>query len=198
MQNVTNHAQFFVVSVYPGSLIESFISKFSFPDPSGPSANVAERENSIMRISLPFKGQVSANAVRRHLRDLSYKICPTVQPVFVSRKLEQDFTPNEVKPSFVNQQCIVYHFSCDLCDAYFVGYTTQHLFQCVAGRKYSAISKHLTEADCGSDLLNESCLKVLKKCQSKFDCLVFEMLYIKRLKPNLNVQTDSIRTKLFV
>ena len=40
--------------------------------------------------------------------------------------------------------------------------------------------------------------KVLKKGQSKFDCLVFEMLYIKRLKPNLNVQADSIRAKLFV
>ena len=31
-----------------------------------------------------------------------------------------------------------------------------------------------------------------------FDCLVFEMLYIKKFKPNLNVQADSIRTKLFV
>ena len=27
-------------------------------------------------------------------------------------------------------------------------------------------------------------------------CLVFEMLYIKKFKPNLNVQTDSIRAKL--
>ena len=38
----------------------------------------------------------------------------------------------------------------------------------------------------------------LRKCQGKFDCLVFEMLYIKKFKPNLNVQTDSIREKLFV
>ena len=28
--------------------------------------------------------------------------------------------------------------------------------------------------------------------------LVFEMLFIKRLKPNFNVQADSIRAKLFV
>ena len=38
----------------------------------------------------------------------------------------------------------------------------------------------------------------LRQCQSKFDCLVFEMLFIKKLKPNLNIQTDSIRAKLFV
>ena len=40
--------------------------------------------------------------------------------------------------------------------------------------------------------------KILRKCQGKFDCLVFEMLYIKKFKPKLNVQTDSIRAKHFV
>ena len=45
-----------------------------------------------------------------------------------------------------------------------------------------------------------NCLSSLGYCgnQSKFDCLVFEMLFIKKLKPNLNIQTDSIRAKLFV
>ena len=95
----------------------------------------------------------------------------------------------------MNQQCVVYHFSCDLCDAAYAGYTTRHLFQRVAEHKYSTIGKHLTEAHGGSDLLNESCFKVRKKCHSKFDCLVFEMPYTKRLKPNLNVQADSMRAK---
>ena len=52
--------------------------------------------------------------------------------------------------------------------------------------------------DCNNNLLRESQFTVLRKCQSKFDCLVFEMLFIKKLKPNLNIQTDSIRAKLFV
>ena len=43
-----------------------------------------------------------------------------------------------------------------------------------------------------------NCLKVLKKCQNKFDCLVNEMLLIKQLQPCLNVQSDSIRAKVFV
>ena len=38
--------------------------------------------------------------------------------------------------------------------------------------------------------------EVLKECRNKFDCLVYEMLFI-RLKPHLNVQSDSIRTKVF-
>ena len=38
------------------------------------------------KITLPFKvkDQVAANAVRKQLRDLSHKIGPTLQPVFVS------------------------------------------------------------------------------------------------------------------
>ena len=39
--------------------------------------------------------------------------------------------------------------------------------------------------------------KVLKKCRSKFDCLIYEMLFIKDIKPSLNTQSDSIRAKLF-
>ena len=41
-------------------------------------------------------------------------------------------------------------------------------------------------------------LKVLKKCKNKFDCLVYEMLFTRSLKPNLNVQADSIRAKVFL
>ena len=38
--------------------------------------------------------------------------------------------------------------------------------------------------------------KVLKKCRNKFHCLVYEMLFIRALKPNLNVQSDSIHVKV--
>ena len=39
--------------------------------------------------------------------------------------------------------------------------------------------------------------EVLKKYRNKFDCLVYEMLFIRALKPNLNVQSDSIRARVF-
>jgi len=56
--------------------------------------------SSFVRVILPFKDQTSANAVKRQMRDLSHKIGTTLQPVFTSRKLEQDLkaqgnqTPN--------------------------------------------------------------------------------------------------------
>ena len=141
---------------------------------------------------------MAAKAVWKQLRDLSHKIGPTLQPVFVSKKLGQDLRPKEIKPSIVNKQCVVYQFSCDLCDADYVGYTARHLHQRIAEHKNSAIGRHFLEAHGNNNLLRESQFTVLRKCQSKFDCLVFEMLFIKKLKPNLNIQTDSIRAKLFV
>jgi len=39
---------------------------------------------------------------------------------------------------------------------------------------------------------------VLAKCNNKFDCLIKEMLFIRKLQPNLNVQTDYVRSKVFV
>ena len=66
--------------------------------------------------------------------NLSSKLNVTVQPVFVSRpKLEQQLKRHEIKPPIVNQQCIVYEFKCNLCDAGYVGYTRGHLHERVEG-----------------------------------------------------------------
>ena len=114
---------------YSWSLVDSVISKF---DSRNPSVSIAVRNtdgSNIVRISLPFKDQVSANAVRRQLHVLSHKIGSPLQPVFISKKLEKDIEHKDAKPSTVNQQCVVYHFVRDLCDADYVGYTARHLFQ---------------------------------------------------------------------
>ena len=116
----------------------------------------------------------------------------------MSKKLEQDLKPKEIKPSIVSQQCVVYKFARDLCDADYVGYTARHLHQRIAEHKYSAIGKHLLEVHGDKNLLNEGQFRVLKKCHEKFDCLVYEMLVIKELRPSLSTQSDSISSNLFV
>ena len=140
---------------------------------------------------------MNANAVRKHLRDLSHKIPPTLQPVFVSKKLGQDLKDKEFKPPIVNRQCVVYRFSCDPCDAHCVGYTARHLHQRIAEHKYSASGRHFMEAHGSNHLLKENQFRVLRRYQKKFNRLVFGMTFIKNHKPNLNIQTDCIRAKLF-
>ena len=90
---------------YPVRLINSAINNFLFWNSS---ANTVVRNNddsSTVRISLTFKDQVAANAVRKQLRDLNHKMAL------------------HCSQSIVNQQCVVYLFSCDLCDADYVRYT---------------------------------------------------------------------------
>ena len=90
---------------------------------------------------------------------------------------------------------MVSKFKCDLCDADYVGYTARH--QRSNEHKYSAIGRHLEQHGLFKTDLVDKQFSVLKKRRSKFDCLIFEMLFIKELNPKLNTQKDSIRAKLF-
>ena len=156
------------------------------------------KSDETLRVSLPFKDQVSANMVKRQMRDLSSKIGIDVQQIYTSKKLEQDLKLRGIKPRIVNQHSVVYCFKCDLCDSNYVGYKTRHLFQRIADHRYSAIGRHLRDANGNIDLLNERHFRMLKKCSTKWDCLVYEMLYVRTIRPKLNTQSDTIRAKLFV
>ena len=101
------------------------------------------------------------------------------------------------KPPIVNTRCVVHLFQCDLCDANYVGYTARHLHQRISEHRFLAIGKHLETQHGNNRTQVDHLFKVLKKCNSKFDCLVYEMLYVKDIKPSLNTQGDSIRAKLF-
>ena len=131
--------------------------------------------------------------MRKQLKDLSLKVHTTIQPVFVSRKIEQELSVKETKPPIVNQQCVVYGFQCYLCDAGYVGYTRGHLHNLVKGHKQqsSAIAKHYKN-------MHRTMPESNKKCRNKFDCLVYKMLFMRALKPNLNVQSDFFRAKAFL
>ena len=106
-----------------------------------------------------------------------------MNPVFTSRKLKDEIKIKENKPPLVSQQCVVYKFQCDLCDARYVGYTCQHLYQRIEEHKTSEIAKHIK----GHGV----------SVKSKLECLIYEMLYIRELRPSLNKQCDSVRAKPF-
>ena len=73
------------------------------------------------------------------LSELSKKIgCIDLHPVFTSRKIIDDIKDVEAKPPLINQHDVVFKFSCDLCDTDYVGYTSQHFFQCSTKHKHSS------------------------------------------------------------
>ena len=143
---------------------------------------------------MPYKDQKAANSVRRQLSDLSRKINTEIGPVYTCRKIKDTIKVKEQKPPIVNQQSAVYDFTskCDLCDALIMSAIR------VEEHKGSAIGRHIKEQHGKEPDSIEKNFKILRKCQSKLDSLIFEMLFIRLLKPKLNKQSDSLRAKLFV
>ena len=155
-------------------------------------------ENKTVRIVLPFKDKKSADAVGRQLKYLSSKINVNVRPVYNSPKLGDKLKVGEEKPSLVNRQCVVYKYQCHLCDTENIGYTTRHLHQRIAEHKYSAVGKNLKEEHQAKIPDLDKYFSILRKCQGKLACLIYEMLFIRARKPKLNTQSDSIRAEVFV
>ena len=91
----------------------------------------------------------------------------------------------EDKPPLVSQQCVVYSFQCGLCDAGCVTYSCRHLHQRTEEHKGSAIGNHLREQhDMEPEDIAQN-FRILRKCQNKFDCLIFEMFFYKRIEINV-------------
>ena len=55
--------------------------------------------------------------------DLNNENDSHLRPVFTSKKIADEIKVTEPKPPLVNEQCVVYGYRCDLCDADYVGYT---------------------------------------------------------------------------
>ena len=77
---------------YPDKLVNSTITRFIADKASDrPTSRLPTATNmqDPVRFVLPFKDQASADIVRTQLNDLSQKIHKTMQPVFVSQKINQ-------------------------------------------------------------------------------------------------------------
>ena len=102
---------------YPERLINSTITRF------------IESQNQEQVRDVQASVQRSADTVRRQLSDLGKKINSDLRSVFTCKKIADEIKVAEAKPPLINQQCVVFEYRCDLCDADYVGYTRRHIFQ---------------------------------------------------------------------
>ena len=180
---------------YPVNLINSSINEFlhNIDNISAPDEASDGTSNIVVHVPLPFKDQKSANSVKREMQFLECKSSLS----FSLRRSAKSNPPKEKKPPIVNNQYVVYTFQCDLCDTDYVGYTTRHLHQRIGEHKHSAIERHLEDHGLSKSDLKDKQFSVLRKCRSKFHCVIFEMLFIKELKPGLNTQKYSVCANIF-
>lgn len=57
------------------------------------------------------------------ISDLSREIGTDLRPFFTSKKIVYEIKVAEMEPTLINQHCVVYKFSCHLCDTDYIGYT---------------------------------------------------------------------------
>ena len=90
---------------------------------------------------------------------------------------------------------VVYYFKCRLCDADYVGFTSRHLHKHVEEHSNGQLRKEWAWKGSGDHYKQ---FQNFKKCQSKLDCLIFEMLLFVNLKQNgTNRVTRSTQSYLF-
>ena len=120
--------------------------------------------------------------------------------IVINNFFETDFTikVHVKKQRRFDRSTVIFKLkSKNLCDTDYVGFTCRHLHQRVDEHKRSTIGYHVKDEHGGDPDSIGSNFEILKKCQNKLDCLIFEMLFIRKLKPKLSKQSDSIRAKLF-
>ena len=119
-----NLKEIFLELKYPERLINCTITRFIESQDREQTLDI--QVNKPVWIILTFKDQRSADFVRRQLSDLAKKINSDLRPVFRSKKIADEIKVTEPNPPLVNEQCVVYEYKCDLCDADYVGYTCRH------------------------------------------------------------------------
>ena len=95
------------------------------------------------------------------------------------------FPINLINSTYINKPPFL-----QLCNADYARYSSRHLHQCISEHKYLAIGKLIQKHQLTQSALEDKQFSNLKKCRLKFDCLIFEVLFIKELSPLLNTQIN--------
>ena len=146
-----------------------------------------------IRVFLPFYYQKAVNSVGRQLKDLSRYINIEINPVFTSRKLKEQIKIKRKKatPREPTMRCI-----CVTCVLQVMSYIYADTFNTLKKTKTqrSASTSQDTES---IELIFPNIWGNLRICQNKLDCFIYEMFFIREIRPSSNKQCDSIRAKRF-
>ena len=101
--------------------------------------------------------------------------------MYTALKIKNDIRVKEDNPSLVSQQYAVYSFKCRM---HMPPFTPKHRRAQGIG---SLVGDHLRNISIEPDNIMRG-FNILRKCKNKLDCLIFEMVFIKELKPTLNIR----------
>lgn len=199
----------FASNGYPRGLVMGVINKtltrlLTPRATSGDSDSQPPREGLVPLLCIPYVGGASVGLASR-LRRLLRPFCLGERIVFTTTKLRNTFSLKCATPSRL-QSRVVYKFTCPVDpDTTYVGKTRRHL-QVRAKEHFtsasSAVYQHISSCNsCQQQQDRTSCFTILATASNDHKLNVKEALFIKQLKPPLNLQLfkqgSSITTHIY-
>ena len=198
---------FLGINQYPHKVVKDVISKeldrMKINDISSHSNKDSNETNqqempTTVSMSLPYAGIKGENIVRKLKKDIMKKIDIKPQITYKAKKLASKF---QIKDNikFEHKHNTTYAVKCSTCGNKYVGQTKCRCIKRViehnAKDKNSHLLRHVTGTKHTRVWLND--FKILGSgYSSDFKRIISESLYIKELKPELNIQKDSYSLKL--
>ena len=191
-------------NLFPPHLIDKVIKTFNRRNTTNTTTNInnapTNEDNSTRYFKLPYTGFYS-QITQRKLQSLIKQFCNNldIKLAFSSFKIKNLFSLKDSVPEDL-KSCVVYQFTCAGCNSSYIGETTRHLSTRIKEHtqtdKSSHIFKHLQHSSLCKNHYTRECFKLLDKANFPIALKIKESLYIKKLKPELNVQVQHINTIL--
>ena len=185
---------------YPSKFIDNIIeSKTKKSD----MQNIEQPSNKpeIVNLSLPYAGQKGEHIIKKMKKVIARSSTNQVRVIYNTKKLSSQF-PIKDETQTAHKHNIVYHAHCPkvTCDSHYIGQTKcrlqKRVIQHNKSDKNSHLLKHTNENKHNRVWLDD--FKILgKNYKSNFKRKISESLFIKEHKPDLNVQKDAYRLKLY-
>ena len=193
-----NMKQIFLKNGYPLNLFENTVNLFlskKFCTQSIKS-NVADRNFEYI-LKIPYVGKPSFDFKNKMKKIILKDFDINIDVVFTSFKVGNYFSLKSYTPKALKSY-FVYKFTC-LADktVFYIGKTHRHL--CVRAMEHldlkkgkTAITKHIKSCEtCISGNIDYNHFEIFNQCKTKFECVIKEALFIKKLNPAINKQLHN-------
>ena len=182
--------QIFFRNGYPKPFFDKTKDKF-FQDRSSTDRNIDDKNMRQFSLKVPYVGKPSILFAKRMRQLVKTEFGEDIGIVYGTEKVGNYFCLKDKTPQSILSK-VVYQFSCPSdSGADYIGYTSRTLGERVKEhcRGGTAVSDHIGSCNkCRNEKIGINNFKVLKKCRTKFETMIFEAFYIKRKNPKLNHQ----------
>ena len=152
-------------------------------------------------LKIPYVGKPSFSLSTKMKRLVTKEFDADLRTIYYTEKVGNYFSLKDpiLLPILPK---VVYQYTCSSdSNVNYIGFTNRSLGERVKEhlRGGTAISDHISSCeDCLKQKITIENFKILKKCQTNVEAMIYEAIFIKRKKPSLNHQLTKPRITFFL